>query len=94
MTLNKKQKFLPMFHKTSGQSEQELETQKFLGTALIIALGIIFLILVLQFNSMSKPFIVITEIFFSIIGVLLGYAITGMTIHYHDGSGIGRGYCN
>ena len=66
--------------KQSGQSEQELETQKFLGTALLIALGIIFLILVLQFNSMSKPFIVITEIFFSIIGVLLGYAITGMTI--------------
>jgi multidrug efflux pump subunit AcrB len=66
--------------KLSGQSEQELETQKFLGTALLIALGIIFLILVLQFNSMSKPFIVITEIFFSIIGVLLGYAITGMTI--------------
>jgi multidrug efflux pump subunit AcrB len=66
--------------KLSGQSEQELETQKFLGTALLIALGIIFLILVLQFNSLSKPFIVITEIFFSIIGVLLGYAFTGMTI--------------
>ena len=64
----------------SGQSEQELETQQFLLMALIIALGIIFLILVLQFNSMSKPFIVITEIFFSVIGVLLGYAITGMTI--------------
>ncbi|HMW27325.1 MAG TPA: efflux RND transporter permease subunit, partial [Ferruginibacter sp.] len=30
--------------------------------------------------SMSKPFIVITEIFFSVIGVLLGYALTGMTI--------------
>ncbi|MEN9497785.1 MAG: hypothetical protein RL750_684, partial [Bacteroidota bacterium] len=40
----------------------------------------IFLILVLQFNSLSKPFIVITEIFFSIIGVLLGYALTGMTV--------------
>ena len=46
----------------------------------IIAIGMIFLILVLQFNSMSKPFIVITEIFFSVIGVLLGYAVTGMTI--------------
>jgi multidrug efflux pump len=66
--------------KLSGQSEQEKETQSFLGTAMLIALGIIFLILVLQFNSMSKPFIVITEIFFSIIGVLLGYALTGMTI--------------
>ena len=64
----------------SGQSEQEAETNAFLGTALIIAIGLIFLILVLQFNSISKPFIVITEIFFSVIGVLLGYAITGKVI--------------
>ncbi|MFY7841142.1 MAG: efflux RND transporter permease subunit [Lacibacter sp.] len=64
----------------SGQSEQEAETNAFLGSALVIAIGLIFLILVLQFNSLSKPFIVITEIFFSIIGVLLGYALTGKTI--------------
>ncbi len=63
-----------------GQSEQEKETQAFLGTALLMAIGIIFLILVLQFNSMSKPFIVITEIFFSVIGVFLGYAISGITL--------------
>lgn len=66
--------------KLGGQSEQEAETTSFLGKALIIALVLIFFILVLQFNSMSKPFIVLTEIFFSIIGVLLGYAFTGMTI--------------
>ncbi len=66
--------------KQTGQGEQEAETQAFLGTAMMIALGLIFLILVLQFNSMSKPFIVLTEIFFSIIGVLIGYALTGMTI--------------
>lgn len=66
--------------KQSGQSEQEAETNAFLGTAFLIAVGLIFLILVLQFNSMSKPFIVVTEIFFSIIGVLIGYAVTGMTI--------------
>ena len=64
----------------SGQSEQEAETNSFLGLAFLIAVGLIFLILVLQFNSMSKPFIVITEIFFSVIGVLIGYAVTGMTI--------------
>jgi multidrug efflux pump len=29
---------------------------------------------------MSKSFIVVTEIFFSVIGVLIGYAVTGMTI--------------
>lgn len=66
--------------KQSGQSEQEAETNNFLVLAFCIAVGMIFLILVLQFNSMSKPFIVITEIFFSVIGVLIGYAVTGMTI--------------
>lgn len=64
----------------TGQGEQEAETSAFLGTALIIALGLIFVILVLQFNSLSKPFIVLNEIFFSVMGVLIGYAVTGMTI--------------
>jgi multidrug efflux pump len=66
--------------KQTGEGEQQAETMSFLGTSLIVALLLIFLILVLQFNSLSKPFIVLTEIFFSIIGVFLGYAITGMTM--------------
>lgn len=66
--------------KQTGQGEQEAETNNFLLGALATALGLIFLILVLQFNSLSKPFIVLTEIFFSVIGVMLGYALTGMTI--------------
>lgn len=64
----------------TGQGEQEAETNQFLVTALLISMGLILLILILQFNSLSKPFIVLTEILFSIIGVLLGYALTGMTI--------------
>jgi multidrug efflux pump subunit AcrB len=66
--------------KQGGQGEQEAETSAFLGGALITSLLLILLILVLQFNSLSKPFIVLSEIFFSIIGVLLGFAVTGMTI--------------
>jgi len=66
--------------KQTGQGEQEKETGIFLITALLSSLLIIFLILVLQFNGLSKPFIVLTEIFFSIIGVFIGYALTGMTI--------------
>ncbi len=66
--------------KQTGESEQQKETMSFLGMAMMAALLIIFLILVLQFNSLSKPFIVLTEIFFSIIGVFLGYAITGMSM--------------
>jgi multidrug efflux pump len=64
----------------TGQQEEQAESLGFLGTALVIALGMIFGILVLQFDSLSKPFIVLTEIFFSIIGVFLGFAITGMAM--------------
>jgi multidrug efflux pump len=42
--------------KQTGVSEQQKETMAFLGTSLIIALLLIFLILVMQFNSISKPF--------------------------------------
>jgi multidrug efflux pump len=41
---------------------------------------LILLILVLQFNSVSKPVIILTEIVFSVIGVLLGFAATGMEV--------------
>jgi multidrug efflux pump len=64
----------------TGESEQQQETNSFLGLSFILATGLIFLILVMQFNSLSKPFIVLSEIFFSIIGVFLGFAITGMTM--------------
>lgn len=64
----------------TGEGAQQAETGAFLGKALIIALMLILFILVLQFNSVSKPVIILTEILFSIIGVLLGFAITGMEI--------------
>ncbi len=64
----------------TGEGKQQQETVSFLGSAMLIALMLILFILVLQFNSISKPVIILTEIVFSIIGVLLGFAFTGMTI--------------
>jgi len=64
----------------TGESAQQAETASFLGSALIIALMLILFILVLQFNSVSKPVIILMEIIFSIIGVLLGFAISGMEV--------------
>ncbi len=64
----------------TGEGAQQAETGAFLGRALVIALMLILLILVLQFNSISKPVIILAEIFFSVIGVLLGFAITGMEV--------------
>lgn len=63
----------------TGEGEQMAETGNFLGKALFISIGLILLILVLQFNSLSKTVIVLSEIIFSVIGVLLGYAITKST---------------
>jgi multidrug efflux pump subunit AcrB len=64
----------------TGEQEEQAETGAFLGKALLISLGLIFLILVTQFNSISKPLIILSEIIFSIIGVLLGFSFTGMDI--------------
>jgi multidrug efflux pump subunit AcrB len=64
----------------TGEQEEQKKTGAFLGTAMLISLCLIFFILVTQFNSVSKPIIILIEILFSIIGVLLGIAIFGMEI--------------
>jgi multidrug efflux pump subunit AcrB len=64
----------------TGESAQQADTASFLGQALLITLMLILLILVLQFNSISKPVIILTEIVFSIIGVVLGFAFTKMEV--------------
>lgn len=66
--------------KFTGEQEEQAAAMEFLGTAFTIAILAIFLILVSQFNSLSKPFIIILSVFFSTIGVLLGYILTGMDL--------------
>lgn len=64
--------------KMAGEQEEQKETMVFLGTALLISLGLILIILVTQFNSVTKPIIILSEILLSIIGVLLGVTIFRM----------------
>jgi multidrug efflux pump len=64
--------------KMAGEQEEQQETMNFLGSALMISLGLILIILVTQFNSISKPVIILTEILFSFIGVILGVTIFNM----------------
>ena len=66
--------------KQTGEGEQQAETGTFLASALVIALMMILFVLVIQFNSVSKSIIILTEIIFSVIGVLLGFSITGMEV--------------
>jgi multidrug efflux pump subunit AcrB len=64
--------------KFTGQQEEQAETGAFLGSAMMYAIGIILLVLVIQFNSIGKPIIILSEIILSVIGVLLGTAIFKM----------------
>lgn len=66
--------------KMTGEQEDQAETMAFLGVAGMVALGLIFMILVIQFNSISRPLIILSEIIFSIIGVLLGFSLFKMEI--------------
>ncbi len=63
-----------------GEQQQQAEDMAFLSTAFTLAIFMIFLIIVAQFNSVISPFIIILSVLFSTIGVMLGYGFTGMTI--------------
>ncbi|MCX6326794.1 MAG: efflux RND transporter permease subunit [Bacteroidia bacterium] len=83
----KLKKLIPQFSKSSdvdvrltGEQEDQAESMLFLLKAMILSLFLIMFILITQFNSMSKALIIISEVIFSLIGVLLGYMIFGMTI--------------
>ncbi|CAN5414149.1 efflux RND transporter permease subunit [soil metagenome] len=64
--------------KFTGSQEEQAETGAFLGWAMMASIMLIILILVLQFNSVSKPLIILAEILFSIIGVFVGFSIFKM----------------
>ncbi|CAN5339613.1 efflux RND transporter permease subunit [soil metagenome] len=66
--------------KMTGEQEDQAETGSFLLFAMAVAFGLIFMILVTQFNSTSKPIIILAEILFSVIGVLIGFSLFKMEI--------------
>jgi len=80
-------KVIPEFQKSNsidiritGEQEDQAESMAFLSRAMILCLFLIMFILITQFNSMSKALIIVSEVIFSLIGVLLGYMLFGMTI--------------
>ncbi|MBQ0787780.1 MAG: efflux RND transporter permease subunit, partial [Oceanihabitans sp.] len=61
----------------TGQIEEQNKQMTFLVGAFFTGLGLIFFILIFQFNSISKPTIIMLAIFLSFIGVFGGIVITG-----------------
>ncbi len=62
----------------TGEQEEQNKSMQFLMRALFIAVAVIFLIIVAQFNSLAAPFIIIASVLFSTIGVFLGLVIFSM----------------
>ena len=62
----------------SSEQEKQAKEMAFLSKALLIAVSIIFLILVAQFNSATTPIIISISVFLSLIGVLFGLLIFRM----------------
>ena len=62
----------------TGEQQDQEESMAFMSRAMMIAISLILLILVSQFNSIVKPFIILASILFSTIGVFGGLAIFQM----------------
>lgn len=62
----------------TGEQEKQAEEMAFLSKALLIAVSLIFLILVAQFNSATTPIIISISVLLSLIGVLFGLLIFRM----------------
>jgi multidrug efflux pump subunit AcrB len=61
----------------TGEFEFQQESEDFLTKAFAIALFLIFLILVTQFNSVAQPFIIMTAVILSLGGAFLGLTVIG-----------------
>ena len=59
----------------TGEDENRKESQIFIGRALIIAVFMILVIMVAQFNSIALPLIVISSVLMSVMGVIIGLIV-------------------
>lgn len=64
--------------KFTGEQEEQAKEMAFLSKALLIAVLLIFLIMVMQFNSATTPIIISISVLLSLIGVLFGLLIFRM----------------
>ena len=61
----------------TGQNKEQQDSMEFLSGAFLIALLLIFLVLVSEFNSVITPFIIMLSVLLSLAGVFLGLLVTG-----------------
>lgn len=62
--------------KLTGSQEEQKKASDFLSSAFITTLLLVFLIMVMEFNSMKVPFVIMLSVMLSLIGVLFGLLVT------------------
>jgi multidrug efflux pump subunit AcrB len=60
----------------TGESEDQEEASSFLSKAFVLAIMLIFVVLVTQFDSLFIPFVILFTVILSLIGVFLGLLVT------------------
>ena len=66
-------------YRFAGQQDEQEKEMAFLSKALLIAVFLILIIIVTQFNSYSAPVIILLSVVFSLVGVFLGLVLSGMS---------------
>ena len=64
-------------YRFAGQQDEQAKEMAFLSRALMVALFLVLLIIVSQFNSYSAPTVILLTVLLSLIGVFLGLVISG-----------------
>ena len=62
----------------TGENEEQEKASAFLGKAFVVAVFAIALVLITQFDSIMLPVAVLSSVFLSLVGVLIGLLVTGM----------------
>ncbi|PCM43557.1 efflux RND transporter permease subunit [Marinobacter sp. ANT_B65] len=65
--------------KFAGENEDQQQASNFLATAFLVAIAVMLLILVTQFNSLYQSFLILSAIVLSTAGVLLGLLLNGQS---------------
>ena len=60
-------------YRITGGNEENIQSFKDLGLAMVVGIILIFLILVAQFNSFKQPFVILLSLPLSLIGVIYGF---------------------
>jgi HAE1 family hydrophobic/amphiphilic exporter-1 len=74
--------------KVGGESKEMSEQMGNMGQSFMIALLMVYMILVVQFNSLMQPVVILLSVPFAIIGVIFGLIITGNNLGFYAMFGI------